>query len=288
MGPVQAILFVVALAGIRAASAQSLDLYSEFIRIDPFGEVVRADRPLNGDAPREILSPALPRNAFTAFHLAVGGAAGTEYDLYIGQNPQNAVEATLYREVFSKVGAEWIPDALEPVQLPYHGKVGGDSPLPGQAVDVFWLDLHVSREAAVARIKIEPEVRIDGRWIRYPVEARIVSTAAPAIGPANVALPPIATPSDFSARAVLKRKLCESRENVPAEFPLTIRSMIVRDAAQDLAMASVVPVERLWEKTGARDRPKVVRFKCTGRARFRVVPCNPRGCNRPLTVVLWY
>jgi len=47
---------------------QSLRVLSEFQRVDPFGDVVAVDRTVN---PREILSPAVARNAFASFHVAV-------------------------------------------------------------------------------------------------------------------------------------------------------------------------------------------------------------------------
>jgi hypothetical protein len=42
-----------------AANAQEINVYSEFLRFNPYGEVVRQDREIR---PREVLSPAVPRN----------------------------------------------------------------------------------------------------------------------------------------------------------------------------------------------------------------------------------
>lgn len=240
-----------ALAVCSTASAQSLRVYSPFTRIDPFGNVVTPDR---GREPREILSPALPRGATTGFHLVVSGQTAAEFTLHIGQNPGTAAGIRLFRERYLKVGSEWIPDGIEPVSLPYRGQIASIE-IPGQTAQSFWMDLTIARDAPVERVKIEPQASFNGRWVIYPMEARIVVTTAPSldyspsVSPASPQLP-----SDFTARRVLRKKLCGNAEKVPPRSPLNIRDLIARDAAQDLAMASVVPAETLWALTGASDR----------------------------------
>jgi hypothetical protein len=228
-----------------------LRVYSSFTRIDPFGNVVAPDR---GQDPREILSPALARGATSGFHLVVSGAPGAEFTLYVGQNPGTAAGITLYRERYLQTRAGWIPDAIEPVSLPYRGRIGADG-IPNQTAQSFWMDLSIAREAAVERVKIEPQASFGGRWVIYPMEARIVFTTAPALDYSPSVSPASPeSPADFTARRVLRRKLCGNAEKVSPRSPLNIRDLIARDAAQDLAMASVVPAETLWGFTGARDR----------------------------------
>src|ERR1017187_5385935 len=62
------------IAAAAIAAAQTVTVYSEFTRVDPFGQVVRADRGAN--EPREILSPAIARNALSSFHVVVEGRPG--------------------------------------------------------------------------------------------------------------------------------------------------------------------------------------------------------------------
>ena len=95
-------------------------MFSEFTRIDPFGQIVSQDR--GATEPRNILSPGVPRNAFSSFRIAVTFDKPAKYVLDIGQNPENAVKATLYRERFEKHGDSWIPDGLQPVKIPYEGE----------------------------------------------------------------------------------------------------------------------------------------------------------------------
>lgn len=69
---------------VAAAGAQSLRVVSEFQRFGPFGEVLPVD---HVEQPREILSPALARNAYTSFRIVVNIAAETPYFLYAQSNP---------------------------------------------------------------------------------------------------------------------------------------------------------------------------------------------------------
>lgn len=243
--------------GAALSPAQSIAVYSEFTRIDPFGNIVKADR---GNDPREILSPALPRNATTSVHLVLEAPAGADYTIYIGQNPENAVAEQLYLERYSKVGNEWIPDDLDAVALPYHGVMGAGAggapgPIDGQTHQAFWLAMKVARDATPARIKVEPQISIGQQWLRYPMEARVVEVTAPsssnAEAPERAA---IGAASDISARRVWKRKLCGNSEKLSSVSTLNIRDFIARDAVQDVAMSSATPAGRLWDATGVRDR----------------------------------
>ena len=109
-------------------TAQSLRVYSDLARIDSTGEVTAPAQP------REILSPAIVRNGFTSFQIVVQVKSGTPYWLYVGENPDNAVKVTLYREA---------GDRLERVGSPYQG----------DSTQIFWLDLFADRNAMVRRIK---------------------------------------------------------------------------------------------------------------------------------------
>lgn len=232
------------------ASAQSVQVFSPYTRVDPFGSVVGPDR---GRPAREILSPALPRNAHSGFHLVISGEPGAAYELWVGQNPENAVAATIYREIYVQQSGQWIPDGLEKLELPFRG-VLGETGIPRQTAQAFWMDFLVARDAPVDRIKIEPEVRMEERWIRYPMEARIVFATAPDSTGAGIAPAPVGSPADITARKVLNKKLCNRTEKNAASTPLNIRDFIAREAAQDVAMASVLSNDVLWSLTAAPDR----------------------------------
>jgi len=137
-----------------AVWAQSLTVYSEFARIDKSGHVTAPDEP------REILSPPLVRNGFTSFQVVVEAEAGVRWRLHVGQNPENAVRVTMYRES----GQD-----LQPVELPVNG----------EGVQTFWMDLWTAPGAPVQRIKVEPEIYVSSEWVTYPMEARVSETRVP-------------------------------------------------------------------------------------------------------------
>ena len=87
--------------GLAAMHAQEIGIYSEFERFDPFGNPVAADRDM---VPREILSPAMPRNGHLSVHVVVTAPAGTNYFLYAGTNPPNILQVRIYREYFTRCG----------------------------------------------------------------------------------------------------------------------------------------------------------------------------------------
>jgi hypothetical protein len=112
---------------------QSVQVYSEFAQFNDAGEVVAPENP------REILSPAVARNAFSSFQLAIQVPRGVKFLIYIGQNPDNAAKVTLYRRDGGK---------LVPVVVPYEGV----------SSEVLCMDLWVDANAPVRRVKIEPQV----------------------------------------------------------------------------------------------------------------------------------
>jgi hypothetical protein len=133
---------------------QSLQVYSEFVRFDATGAVTTPGEP------REILSPALVRNGFTSFQIVVRVEPGTPYTLVVGQNPEDAVKISLYRES---------ADKLEHVDLPYSGA----------QTQIFWLDVWTDANAPVRRIKLEPQIYSKGDWFVYPMEARVMEATVP-------------------------------------------------------------------------------------------------------------
>jgi hypothetical protein len=134
--------------------AQSIRVYSEFAQINDKGEVTAPAQP------REILSPAIVRNGFTSFQVVVQVEPGTQYWLYVGQNPEDSVKITLYRES----GGKLTPAA---------------QPIGGSSTQALWMDVWTDRDAPVQRIKIEPQLNVNGDWVVYPMEARVMDAVVP-------------------------------------------------------------------------------------------------------------
>jgi hypothetical protein len=218
--------------------AQKLHVYSPLTRIDPSGQVVKQDR---GSAePRHILSPGFPRNAYSSLRVVVELDKPEGYFLDIGQNPENAVKATLYREIYTETPSGFVPDALQPVSIPYRG-FPTDFHYPGQRVVTFWLDMWVDRNAPVDRVKVEPQLYVDSvqDWIVYPMEVRIQQPVVPAHKPASWSLPSPVQPADAVAYEPLRSALCSA--SAPASKPeptgaKTGRQLMLRNVAQHLAL----------------------------------------------------
>jgi hypothetical protein len=195
---------------LPAVWAQPLRVYSEFARIDAAGKVTAPAEP------REILSPAVARNAFSSFQVVVDVPQGTPYQLYVAQNPENAVEVTLFREK---------GDVLERVE----------TPVSGNGVQVYWMDLWTARGAPVQRIKVEPQLHVNNDWVIYPMEARVVEAVVPDVNKSS---------------ATIRTFLCGGTDAASAEGASGFR---LRNAHQDAALASSAPKDELQKLFGACD-----------------------------------
>jgi hypothetical protein len=236
------------LAHVVPLAAQSVKIYSEFQRIDPFGQIVPIDR---SDHPREILSPALLRNAHSTFHIAVTLPPNTSYFLYVGSNPGNIIQTNLYKEEFSRVGDQWIPDTLTPVARPAFGSMPDTlAGIPGQTTRCYLLDIWVPAGAPVQRVRVEVLLKI-GVWFIAPMEVRIVDAQVPRhpepLASINPDLPGIADRVDLPAMDCFAAYLL-GHEQTWTGGTNNIRDIIRRDAEQDMAIArSYLKIpETLW------------------------------------------
>jgi hypothetical protein len=186
-------------------SGQSIQVYSEFAQLNDAGEVVAPENP------REILSPAVARNAFSSFQVAIQVPRGVKFLVYIGQNPDNAAKVSLYRRDGGK---------LVPVVVPYEGV----------SSQVLWMDVWMDGDAPVRRVKIEPQVGIDGEWLIYPMEVRVMEAVVPGGPPPRQA---IAEPFE-----VMRAFLCGG-ETRPLRAGTPIGTELrFRNAQQDVALAA--------------------------------------------------
>jgi hypothetical protein len=196
--------------------AQPLSVYSEFARIDVQGNVVAPE------TPREIISPAVVRNGFTSFQVVVQVPPSTPYFLHVGLNPENSAQVTIYR---AQEGH--LERMTEPVK--------------GDATHVFWMDVWIDQNAPVRRIKVEPQLFVNGDWVVYPMEVRVQQSVVPRI----------ATPGT-NARVrleILHDYLCDPAGSSGAKLPGTdltqidtVEALHSRNAGQDVDLASLLPL----------------------------------------------
>lgn len=229
------VLCFVLLAG--PVQAQSLRVVSEFQRVDPFDEVVRVDRTPRA---REILSPAVARNAFASFHIVATAPEREPFFIYVQTNPPEIFQISLYKELYVKTEAGWIPDPLEPVKTPAFDTLPYvPLPIAGQNAVSYWMDVWVPAETAVQRVRLEVLMKIGREWIVYPMEVRVMPAVAPAIQDRQVALPPVTARADAAVYGPFRNFLCHTRES-GREERLSVRRLIHRNAVQDLALARVL------------------------------------------------
>jgi hypothetical protein len=236
-------LRVYALAWTAAAvlCAQDIRIYSEFQRFNPFGNPVPQDRDM---APREILSPAMPRNGHLTLHVVITGPAGTNYFLYAGTNPPGIVDVHIYREHFTSCGAaEFCPDWLTEQNSPTFGAIpelAHDLVHPAMAMQTtrcYLFDIKSIASTPPRRVRVEALMKI-GTWYVAPMEVRIEAPVVPEITGKNYVedIAALDAPSSETARIQLLRYL----HGLPPEFPprlLRVRDFIQRNAAEDMLLA---------------------------------------------------
>src|SRR5262245_12525347 len=233
-------LLLLAFAAI--AHAQSIELYSDMQRPDPFGGIVRADRAWR---PREILSPAVPRGGYATFHIAVSVPEKESYLLYVVTNPIEACRVALYRERFVRTSDGWVPDRLtELQQLPDFGTMPDpEDKVPGQTTRVYLLDIWVPPDATPGRFRLEVQLKV-ADWIIRPMEVRVEEVRPPQIAEGKreePVLPSVEAPADASAVLALAAYL-RGEPLQPGPPPTTVRGFLRRNAVQDLSLAAVPAV----------------------------------------------
>lgn len=210
-------LAVLLAAASTALNGQRVLVVSEYQRISPDGETVRVDRI---ERRREVISPAVARNAWATFRVVVEAPPGKPYYLYVAQNPDDVVGVTLYQEDYSKLGDEWVPDRVKPVNLPVAATLAD-----GQKIQSYLLDIRVPDSAPVARFRLEVQLNANDRWVIYPLEVRVSEVMAPAQVQAAV------TPREY---------VCGTSATTSSKPDLTqVAGFTARNVAQDLMLARV-------------------------------------------------
>lgn len=218
-----------------AANAQDISVYSEFLRFNPFGEVVAQDREWN---PREILSPAVPRNGHLSVHVVVTAPAGTNYFVYAGQSPSDTVEIKVYREHFVPCGQDYCPDWLTEQRMPSFGAIPESRErMPEQTTRVYLFDIRVPPDVPPRRVRVEALLKV-GYWLVAPMELRVI---APVL-PDTSGLERVEDIAPLEARSsdTAQRQLIRYVNGLPPEYPrgiLRVRDILQRNAAEDMLLA---------------------------------------------------
>ncbi len=244
-----------------AANAQTLDIFSEFHRLDPFGNVVRADR---GAVTREILSPGVARNGYASFHIAVSVPPKESYFLYVATNPLTACRVDLYREHFVQTPSGWIPDKLVPLErLPDFGVMPDpDDGIEGQTTRLYLLDLWIPPNADVDRFRLEVQLKV-ADWTIRPMEVRVLPARFPDIQPAPEGPFPPLPPLDAGADSAALSAYADYLAGVPPRSygqPKTLVELIRRNAIQDMALGRTLQPWGAGPEGPARTAPALWTF----------------------------
>lgn len=213
-----------------------LRIYSEFERFNAAGDLID-NTP--GRTPPEIISPAVVRNSFTSFHVAVTARPGILYWFAVQSNPADVFGIKVYKESASPPSS--ILDELHEEAKPSYflGQMSANGK------DVYLLDIWTPPNADVRTVRFEVLVK-EAYWVVAPMEIRIQAARVPELNLAVCcdSLPAPDQPSDVFAWEALLTGFTGARQSFIAS-PATVRSVIHRNAMQDTALiAALKPVEQ--------------------------------------------
>jgi hypothetical protein len=227
-------ILCIVVCALRLCGQQAeLRIYSEFDRLNTSGELIDA---VPGRTPQEIISPAVARNAFTSFHVAVTGRPGILYWFAIQSNPPNAFGIRLYKEL-PPAGSSILDELREEQKPSYFLAV-----MPASGAEVYLLDIWTPADAPVRTVRLEVLVK-EAYWVVAPMEVRVQRATVPPLDPqvCCVSLPSADHPSaSFAWEALWKGFTGARLPFIPA--PANVRAAIRRNAVQDAALIRSLPV----------------------------------------------
>lgn len=219
-----------------AVQAQEIEIHSEFQRYNPLGQVVRQDHELS---PREVLSPAVPRNGHLTVQVVVTAPPSTNYFIYSGANPPDALKITIYRQHFSPCGTDYCPDWLTEIKSPAFGAIPESIHwLPNQTTRSYIFDIWVPPDVPPRRVRIEALLKT-GFWVVAPLEVRVIELTVPS----STNLPRVQNTAAITdpASATSQRQLLRYLNGQPPEMPaavLRLADLLQRNAAEDMLLAA--------------------------------------------------
>lgn len=195
------------------ATGQPIRVGTEFVRYTPTGEIFPQDRV---SSPLEALSPPLVRGMWNSFRVIVDVEPGTVFRLFLAQNPEDAMQTRVFREIVSKGPQGWQVERRAYTALPFRSSSLPDAErAPDRTTYTFWLDVRPPRDYPSERLKLEAQVLIQGQWFLHPMEIRVVDLSLPTPPPGQADLP-LATlgarAADLPFREVVRGFVCAAPE----------------------------------------------------------------------------
>ena len=164
-------------------AAAALFALPEHLRPDPFGGITAADQIPGraGDALTNHIELESPRAAYVSCHLSVNSSEAGEYRLHV--NSAAGIEVNFFREWFHFVPAiaQYYPDALVPVKLPYAGSLPDpDNRIPKQTAQAFWLDIWVPPATPPGDYTITAILQWERQMVSLPIRLKVLKPIVPA------------------------------------------------------------------------------------------------------------
>jgi len=163
----------------------------EYLRPDPFGGIVAADRAgpdksepdkaTTGFSNKLRLEGA--RGSYVSFHLVVKMSQPGAYTLSLSfDRDKGKLQADLFREWFhfTDLDKQFYPDALIPIMLPYHSRLPEpDNRIPAQTAQAFWVDLWIAPDAQPKTYAAQAILEAGGQRSAVPIELKVLPAVVP-------------------------------------------------------------------------------------------------------------
>jgi Domain of unknown function (DUF4091) len=170
------------------AAVIELRPYPHFLRADPFGDVVEADRAATnrmGDLmPRDrtvVLAGA--RGGYVSFQLLAKAPQGRDYTLDVRlEQASRGLEIDAFREWyhFLDPGRRYYPDALIPVRFPYHSRLPQpDNHIQRQNCQAFWVNVWIPPGTAPGSYRGRALLQTGSESVALPLALLVLSATVP-------------------------------------------------------------------------------------------------------------
>ena len=175
---------VLGLTIASAAPSATLEALPEYLRPDPFGGVVAADRTASPASFLKSVRMDAARGGYVSCHLVVKLPEKGGYTLSLDGPPaESKIQAELYREWFhlDRADKRYYPDALIPVGAPVAAQMPeADNRIDGQTAQSYWLDFWIAPDAAPGTYQMTATLDAAGRKTTLPMEVRVLPATIPA------------------------------------------------------------------------------------------------------------
>ena len=173
---------------VNASLAAELAALPEWLRPDPFGGIVAADKnPANAQAGfhtvKNPLSVAGARGGYLSFHLVVQMPEGGDYQLAVNlQDRTGKLQLDLYREWFhfTVSNKSYYPDALVPVSSPYSSRLPDpDNRIEKQSAQAFWVDVWIPSDTAPGIYRCQAVLQTGQKRQALPIDLTVLPATVP-------------------------------------------------------------------------------------------------------------